>query len=242
MTALAQCLAPTAPVGDARKHNGKVEMRLFIADDHPLILESIKSIFHVFDESAEVIGFTDIAELEAALDHAPEPDLILIDFEMPGLANIDAVSEFVARHPGPRIAVISGHVDGQLAREVIRRGCLGFVPKSLAPSAIYHAIRLMTGGGRFLPDFLVDQSWPSTSEGSGDSTSNAAPGRQKHGLTRREVEVLRSLSLGHTNKQIARELGIEEVTVKLHLRRGYAKLNVRNRIEAVRAVFQGILD
>ena len=115
------------------------------------------------------------------------------------------------------------------------------MPKSLAPTAVYHAIRLMTNGDRFLPDFLVE------SPGQAIQIEAPAPppapaGRQKHGLTRREVEVLRALASGQTNKQIARELAIEEVTVKLHLRRSYAKLSVRNRIEAVRAVFEGALN
>ena len=217
---------------------GYAGIRLFIADDHPLILESIKGVFNLHDNTIDVVCFTKLCDLERALDDGGiPPNLILIDFNMPGLASLEAISGFMARHPTSRIAVISGHVDSQLARDVIRRGCLGFVPKSLAPAAVYHAIRLMSSGGRFLPDFLVESFTPATE----DAPPAALPDRQKHGLTRREIEVLRALASGQTNKQIARELAIEEVTVKLHLRRSYAKLNVRNRIEAVRAVFDGAL-
>ena len=230
-----------APTRDDRRGREFGDIRLFVADDHPLILESIKGVFNIYDDTIEVVCFTDIRDLESALaDDERNPDLVLIDFNMPGLASVDAVSGFMARHPGPRVAVISGHVDSQLAREVIRRGCLGFVPKSLAPTAVYHAIRLMTNGDRFLPDFLVDSPSP-TIQLPLPAAPSLPAGRQKHGLTRREVEVLRALASGQTNKQIARELAIEEVTVKLHLRRSYAKLNVRNRIEAVRAVFEGAL-
>jgi len=229
---------------DDRQGRGSGDIRLFIADDHPLILESIKGVFNVYDDTIEVVCFTDIRDLENALaGDQRDPDLVLIDFNMPGLASIDAVAGFMARHPGPRIAVISGYVDSQLAREVIRRGCLGFVPKSLAPTAVYHAIRLMTNGDRFLPDFLVESPpSPPPTDALAAPVPSPPAGRQKHGLTRREVEVLRALASGQTNKQIARELTIEEVTVKLHLRRSYAKLNVRNRIEAVRAVFEGALS
>lgn len=242
MSSLAQHQSPLTPARDRRCDSDTADIRIFVADDHPLIVESIKSVFQAFDASTDVVGFTDIRELEAALERGPAPDLILVDYEMPGLASVEAISAFTARHTDIRVAVISGHVDGQLAREIIRCGCLGFVPKSLAPNAVYHAIRLMTGGGRFLPEFLVEASWQGLPAGLPDGAPIVVPGRQKYGLTRREVEVLRSLATGHTNKQIARELSIEEVTVKLHLRRGYAKLQVRNRIEAVRAVFEGALD
>ena len=217
-------------------NNQKVQV--VVADDHPLILESIKGVFNLHDNTIDVICFTKLHDLERALDDdGVPPNLILIDFNMPGLASVEAISAFMARHPTSRIAVISGHVDSQLARDVIRRGCLGFVPKSLAPTAVYHAIRLMSSGDRFLPDFLVESFVPATEA----APPAALPDRQKHGLTRREIEVLRALASGQTNKQIARELAIEEVTVKLHLRRSYAKLSVRNRIEAVRAVFDGAL-
>ena len=230
-------MAAEAPTGGNRPDQASGGIRLYIADDHPLILDSIKSVFSAYDSGIEVCCFSDIRSLETALgQEGRPPDLVLIDFNMPGLASLDAVSGFMARHPNLRTAIISGYVDSQLAREVIRRGCLGFVPKSLAPAAVYHAVRLMTNGDHFLPDFLVDALT------SAAPTPPLSSGRQKHGLTPREVDVLRALSSGQTNKQIARELAIEEVTVKLHLRRSYAKLNVRNRIEAVRAVFAGALD
>ena len=243
MSSLAQHQSPLTPARNPRGDADTADARIYVADDHPLIVESIKSVFQTFDPSTDVTGFTRISDMEAALEGEPPPDLILVDFDMPGLASVKAVAALMARHPGARVAVISGHVDGHLAREAIRCGCAGFVPKSLAPNAVYHAIRLMTRGGRFLPEILVESPWPGLPPaGSPDAAPIVLPGRQKFGLTRREVEVLRSLATGHTNKQIARELGIEEVTVKLHLRRGYAKLKVRNRIEAVRAVFEGALD
>ncbi|MEI6559752.1 MAG: response regulator transcription factor [Rhodospirillaceae bacterium] len=207
-----------------------------------MILDSVKGLFRVLDAAAEVSGFTSVAALESALGQAPLPDLVLIDFNMPGLASVEAVAAFIDRHHDVRIAVISGQVDGQLARDLIRNGCLGFVPKSLAPNALFHAIRLMVGGTRFLPDLLLNPVWPDSSAASDAVPAAASADRHRLGLTPREIEVLRTLASGQTNKQIARELNIEEVTVKLHLRRSYAKLGVRNRIGAVRAILGGVLD
>jgi len=215
-------------------------IRIFIADDHPLILDSFKGIFHALDPSAEVVGFTDIASLESVLTDEPTADLLLVDLHMPGLSSIDAVRDFIGRRPGDRVAVISGSVDARMAHDLIRAGCAGIIPKSLAPAAIYHAVRLMIGGGRFLPDCLA--AAPLSPAARANDAPIVLPGRLKFGLTRREAEVLRCLATGQTNKQIARDLRIEEVTVKLHLRRCYIKLGVRNRIEAVRAVLVGTLD
>ena len=218
--------------------------RVFIADDHPMIIQSLTSTFLAFDPSASVVGFTDFHKLVAALERGTPPDLVLIDFDMPGLASVRSVADFVTRHPECPIAVISGHIDSKLATSLINLGCVGFVPKRMPPNAIYHAILMMIAGGRFLPDSLIEPSsrpaapHPATPEEAAPIVQSC---RQKCGLTPREVEVLGSLAKGHTNKQIARELNIADVTVRLHLRHAYAKLHVDNRIAAVRAVFGGVL-
>ena len=97
----------------------------------------------------------------------------------------------------------------------------------------------MIGGSRFMPGFLIESAQPCAVA---VAASTTVPVRHRLDLTRREIEVLRSLATGNTNKQIAQCLSIEEVTVKLHLRRAYSKLAVRNRVGAVRAVLEGVLD
>ena len=99
----------------------------------------------------------------------------------------------------------------------------------------------MISGSRFTPGFLVDSpGCEPLIRPAAVSTTAAEDNRL--GLTRREIDVLRSLAKGNTNKQIAFQLGIEEVTVKLHLRHAYSKLAVHNRVGAVRLVLDGALD
>jgi DNA-binding NarL/FixJ family response regulator len=215
---------------------------LFVADDHPLILESMTALFRHFEPVAEVAVFASLPALEVELK-LRQPDLAVLDYEMPGLGSVDAVADFLVRHPNLRVSLISGTVDSRLAREVIGRGCRGYIPKSLAPSAIYHAVRLMLTDGRFIPDMLLAAVPPEpTAPATAGSAVQDDTARSGNGLTRRETETLRSLAKGLANKEIARELGIEEVTVKLHLRHGYDKLKVKNRTQAVRAVLEGALD
>lgn len=233
----------------------KAQIRIFVADDHPLILTSIKLMFERLPiAGTDVTGFTAISELESALGSHPAPDLVLIDFDMPGLATVEKVADFINRHHDVRIAILSGQTDSQLARTLMDRGCLGFVPKTLSPNVIYHAVRLMIGGTRFVPDLRIGSMPSGVNAGAAtdlrpafpasppDTRLTDKPSRQRNGLTPREIDVLQCLAHGNTNKEIARQLKIEEVTVKLHLRHAYGKLGVRNRIQAIRAILEGTLE
>jgi DNA-binding NarL/FixJ family response regulator len=217
--------------------------RLYIADDHPLMLEAFSSLFLCRDPTIAVVGFGNISALERALMGNVAPDLVLLDLGMVGLSGVGGVGDFLGRHPGLRVGIIAGTVDSRLVQDLMRIGCFGVIPKTLPPNVVFHAIRLMMGGSHYLPECLGDDP-------ARDSLESARPrsepmglaGSRSSGLTRREVEVLRSLAMGQTNKQIARALEIKEATVKLHLRHGYTKLDVRNRIGAARAVLEGALD
>jgi two-component system nitrate/nitrite response regulator NarL len=208
-------------------------------DTHPIILKGMVSALKEFFPEADYLPFGSLAELERTLSSkTDQPELVILEYECQELATVGAVSEFISRN-NVQTAVMTISNDVNIARELINIGCIGLIHKSIKVSTICHIVRLMADGGYYIPDFLVVCHETEAAE---EVEHIVTSGRQKYGLTRREVEVLRSLAAGHTNRQIARELLIEEVAVKLHLRRAYAKLSVRNRIEAVRAVFQGALD
>ncbi len=210
--------------------------RIFLADDHPLITDAFKGLFTALSPAADVVGFTDVSALIAALDDGAKPDLVLIDYDMPGLASLDAVGHFLARYPDRKVAVISGHVSSSLVTELIRLGCVGFVPKRMRANAIYHAIQMMVCGGRFIPAAVIEPVSGTVGGSEMESFDIPSAAGQKFGLTPRELQVLASLVKGHTNKHIARELNIADATVRLHLRHAYVKLKVENRIGAVRAL------
>ena len=208
--------------------------RIYVADDHPLIIESFKSCFIGPPFLTDVTGFLTLALLETALIGPPLPDLVLIDFNMPGVASVNAVAQFIRRHPEVRIAVLSGEINRQLAFELIQCGSLGFVPKTLPPMELYHALKLIISGSRYIPLIFAEE--PQFAE----PLSRPIPVFSAHRseLTAREVEVLSGLAKGMTNKQIAISLGIVEVTVKIHLRHCFKKLGVRNRVQALRIVLR----
>jgi DNA-binding NarL/FixJ family response regulator len=128
--------------------------------------------------------------------------------------------------PHVPVAILSGQVDPQTIREALQAGAAGYLPKTMRAAGMLNALRLILAGERYIPDMAL---------GAGEL---AAEGTGAGDLSRREQDVVKLLLRGDTNKEIARGLTIEEVTVALHLRSIYRKLGVRNRTQAVRLLLE----
>jgi len=153
---------------------------------------------------------------------------------------IDGLDKVRGRYPQIPCAIFSGVPDVEVASDALARGAAGFIPKSLSAPAFFHAIKLIQVGEKFIPAALYENIASQTGniqQAARDADRFIADTR----LSRRETEVLTSLVKGISNKQIGDELGVEEVTVKLHLRRIYKKIGVSNRTQAVKlAMANGI--
>lgn len=191
-------------------------MRLLIADDHDLVRETLAA-FLVAEGFSQV---DTVASLEEALDAMAKSayDLVLLDYAMPGMRGLAGLVEAVGRDERRPVALISGTTSRDLAEEALKSGAAGFVPKTLGSRAIAAAIRHMVAGEIFAPIGLLSEDIPVT----GDLSA----------LTRREIDVLRGLCRGLSNKEIARDLDLQEVTVKLHVKTLSRKLDARNRTHA----------
>lgn len=210
-------------------------MRIAIADDHPIVAQAIKTILETADPSLDVSIHIHIKDLMAALSDGPLPDFALLDYCMPDTRDGSAILEIRDRYPALRVGVISGQEDIGTVRKTMAAGALGFIPKSMAPEAMIHAIRIMAAGGHYLPwPTMMQESEARRAEPSAEASDPAPAGRPAAALTERESEVLQELVRGLSNKEIGSNLGIAEVTVKLHLRRLYKKIHVSNRAGAVR--------
>ncbi len=152
-------------------------------------------------------------------------DLLLMDLHMPGADGTATVRAIRERVPQLPLAVVSADEDTGTVSELLRMGVCGFIPKSDSASVIVSAVRLILAGGTYVPPRLVDAA----SAQRLDYVTNGA----RLGLTARQLDVLRLLGQGLSNKLIARELGITEGTVKVHLLAVFRALNVRNRTAAV---------
>ncbi len=191
-------------------------LHILLADDHDLVRETIAAFL-----LAE--GFTTVktaASVTDALDllRSRKFDLVLLDYNMPGMNGFEGLRQARALAETTPVAIVSGTSSRDLAEAAISAGAIGFVPKTLGSKAMVAAIRVMAAGDVFNPVSIL-QFDAGTTIG---TTS----------LTKREADVLRGICKGLANKEIARELDLQEVTVKLHVKTLCRKLGAKNRTHA----------
>ncbi len=192
-------------------------MRILIIDDHDLVRETIASFLMQAEETIEVETASNIENAIEVIRSAVSFDLILLDFTMPGLDGFDALEKVKSLGGGTPVAILSGTASPTIAKDAIEAGAIGFVPKTLSANSILNAIGLMVGGHVFVPFEFMQQK------------EDVKP---LHNLTKRENEVLQGLAKGKSNKEIARDLELQEVTIKLHVKTLCRKLGVNNRTQA----------
>jgi DNA-binding NarL/FixJ family response regulator len=195
-------------------------MKLLLADDHDLVRDALKAFLESQAEDTEVLTAATLQDAIAAARTRPDLDVALIDLHMPGMEGIDGLVRLKAECPALRVVLMSGFARRTDIEAAIGLGASGFIPKTLSGRALVRALDLMLSGERFVP--VSAAGW-----------SEGAAGASPPGLSRREDQVLQGLIAGQSNKEIARALGLREVTVKLHLRGLFRKLSVKNRTQAV---------
>jgi len=209
-------------------------MNILLADDHDLVRETIRFFLERIDAGTRVIEARTFPEaLDLAARSGPL-DLILLDLKMPGMNGLTGLDIMRRRFPDVPTVIVSGFMNHDDAMEAITRGAAGVIPKTLSSKAMLGALRHVLAGETYVPSMIAGEEV----EGSVDENGAPAATGPIGTLTAREREVLKLLVAGLTNKEIGRELGIQEVTVKLHLRGIFRKLDVSNRTQALRIAIQ----
>lgn len=188
-------------------------------------------------DSIDWLEASDASQAQAILEREPALDLALLDISMPGSSGIEWIRAMRRAYPTLPLLVMSATEDAQMVRALIDLGVAGFIPKSDQSAVILQAVRLVLAGGTYAPLRLLAQAPGSEATASRPAASIPTVA----GLTGRQREVLAQLARGLPNKLIARELGLSESTVKVHLLAIYRVLSVRNRTEAVVAA-QAFVD
>lgn len=205
-------------------------MHLLLVDDHALFREGLKFILRGLDEHL-LIDEAGSVEAAIAMQEVPPFDLILLDLNLPGVGDLEALASVRAAFPQAPIVVLSGEDDPRMIRATIEQGAMGFVPKSSTPEILINALRLILAHGVYLPLSALDTDAPAADETEGISN----PDTLLRNLSPRQIEVLRSVIRGDSNKLIARKLSLSESTIKQHLSAVLRTVGARNRTEAVYA-------
>lgn len=202
-------------------------MRVLVADDHDLVRGTLCAyLSHEPDMETR-----EAATLDAALEAIRREggfDLVLLDYNMPGMNGLDGLARCRAANAPGHVALISGLAPREIARQALAAGAIGFVPKTIAPKSLANAVRFMAAGEQYAPlDFFA---------GGADA---AEPDAFAARLSSRERDVLRGLIRGLSNKEMALELDLREPTIKLHVKTLCRKLEARNRTHAAMIAKEG---
>jgi DNA-binding NarL/FixJ family response regulator len=207
-------------------------MLLVIADDHNLFREALCYYLRQSSLAPETIEASSLGE---ALDRAAptKPDALLLDFVMPGMDGVQGIDVARQRHPDIPVVILSGNMTREQMTEAVRRGAAGVISKDLTGGALVEVLeRILSGESVVAPSAWVEPLSPPDEHGESWKRFN---------LTPREIEVVRLLARGMSNKAIADRLGVADITGRLHLRNAFRKMGARNRADAVRIAMRSRL-
>ncbi|MGR3636413.1 MAG: response regulator transcription factor [Shimia sp.] len=192
---------------------------LLVVDDHDLVRDTIAAYL------GQSEGF--VIETASSLDEALEElagttpfDLCILDYHMPGMDGLSGLEIAASAHPAVKFALMSGVAAPDVAQQAMSIGAVGFFPKSLGAPNLLNAVRFVLSGERYFPFGLAVEAARTTAT------------MDYRGLTERECETLRGICEGKSNKEIGRDLGLQEVTIKLHVKNILSKLGAKNRTQA----------
>jgi DNA-binding NarL/FixJ family response regulator len=216
--------------------NDEEIIRVAVVDDQRLFTKGLSGLVDMLD-SIEVVGVAFDGEEAVALCRKEEPDVVLMDISMPKMDGISATREIKDLLPQTAVIILTGHEEDENVFEGIKAGAQGYLLKDAEPEDLSRAIRTVHTGDTIIAPELA-QKMLNTFESGGPRGSRLAPP-----LTERELEVIRALAQGMSDRQIARSLDISEKTVRNHTSNIYRKLHIYDRTQAViYAIREGVID
>ena len=206
-------------------------MNILIVDDHPLFRHALIQAVRYSFPQAQIHESAAVNEFYERLENGPEPDLVLLDLNLPGASGFSALVHVRAQYPSIPIVVVSAHEQVSIIQRAIAHGAVGYIPKSAHPSHIGEAIRHVLDGEIWLPPNL-----PTNISFDPREADETALAERIQSLTPQQFRVLMMVAEGLLNKQIGYELDVCEATIKAHVAAIFRKLGVQNRTQAVLAI------
>lgn len=215
-------------------------MNILLADDHPLFTDAIERQLMAAYPDVKVHAVENLPAAITELGNGIAFDLAVLDWDMPGMDGAPSIEALRGAYPDIKFVILSGRIDDATVHDVLALGVKGFIPKSSPGNTIVAALSVILSGGTYIP---VETALSQGRAPSDVNVRNVGTQTLAKALTDREIEILRLLAGGGSNKEIARQLGVQEITIKMHASRIFAKLHVRNRVQAVsHALKAGLLS
>jgi len=201
--------------------------RLLLVDDHPILRAGLHALLSA-QEDFDVVAEAESGETAISLARATNPDLVLLDFSLPGICGAEAARHLKQELPRTRVLAVSVHDEPAIVRRVLDAGADGYLLKRSACDELVTAVRTVVMGMPYLDPALAGQPTPQSSQ-------RRAPGALKAAtLSDREAEVTRLLAQGFTMKEAAQQLSLSPRTLETYRARAMEKLGLKTRADLIR--------
>lgn len=213
-------------------------IRILLADDHDLISRMLESYLQS-EPDLQVVAT--VSDSEDAITQAiqRQPDVVVLDIDMPGLCSFEAAKTISTRCPNARIIFLSAFADDRYIEQALAVGALGYLTKTESPQTVVKAIRTIASGGVCFSQHIQERI---TFDSGGPTLARTAKTRGSR-LTRREIDILKDIAMGFSKKQIAKRLYISVNTVDNHTNHLMTKLDIHDRVALTRwAIREGLVE
>lgn len=197
-------------------------IRVLIADDHPVVRHGLRGFLEIHDD-IEVVAEAEDGEQAVALAREHVPDVVLMDLLMPNMNGVEAIGRITASSPTTRIIVLTSYTEDGHLFPAMRAGALGYLLKDMQPEEVLSAIRAASRGYATLHPSVAARLIRGADRFEDDARAK---------LSERELDVLRRIARGLSNREIAESLSIAEGTVKSHVSNILSKLHLAHRTQA----------
>jgi DNA-binding NarL/FixJ family response regulator len=208
-------------------------VKILLVDDHPLFREGLAELLKALDAEVQPIQAGDANAAMRQIKSHSDIDLVLLDLHMPGGTGLDLLGELKTELPSVPVVVLSSDETRDSVISALDKGAVGYIPKSSSTSVMTNALRLVLGGGIYLPPVVLENEVDAPAESAEAPVSSEGEQLPDLGLTPRQLDVMRCLLRGMSTKLICRELKLQETTVKTHIRTIFDTLNVHTRTQAI---------
>jgi DNA-binding NarL/FixJ family response regulator len=212
-------------------------LKILVVDDHALIRTALRGVLGELHRDVTVLEASDCRAAFDLIEKQPDVDLILLDLGLPGRHGLAALEELRVSHPALPVVVLSSASDRASVTQALDQGAMGYITKTSSNEVLINALRLVLSGGIYIPPAILARWEPLPAAEPHDAAPSQRGQRQRKpadlGLSERQVQVLKLLLEGKSNKLICRELDLAESTVKNHVTLILKALNVTNRTQAV---------